>query len=248
MQKTIDILTADGSCDTYISFPDGAENLPGILFYIDAIGLRDRIFDMVNKLASHGYYVIAPNVFYRQKRAPILDYGTLLKPEHRPELLKQVRAFASTLTPDMSKKDASSFISFLESQPEINSSKIAAVGYCMGGALALRAAGNYPDAFTSVATFHAANLATDQETSVHRQFKSIKAEIYIAHADQDSGMPPEQMERVKAELEKTGAKYKAELYEHCHHGWTMKDLPAYNKAGEERHWENLLNFFSRTLK
>jgi carboxymethylenebutenolidase len=118
----------------------------------------------------------------------------------------------------------------------------------MGGGQVLRAAGQYPEDFTAVASFHSGNLATDAENSPSRWFPAIRAEVYLGHADQDQHMPPEQMERVSSELSKAQVKFKAELYQGSRHGWTMSDLPAYNASGEQRHWERLLGFFERTLQ
>lgn len=246
--KMIDVKTEDGICDAYLAYPEGKNNLPFVLFYMDAIGLRKRIHDMVDRIAAQGYFVLAPNLFYRSKRAPVVDYETLLKPEHRGDLIKQVMALASELKVDMGERDARSFLNYARARPEVDVSRAAAVGYCMGGGNALRSAGNFPEAFAAVASFHAGNLATEAETSPHRWFPRIKAEVYIGHADRDQHMPPEQMERVEAELKKAGLRCKAELYPECHHGWTMSDLHAYNKEGEARHWKELFALFQRNLR
>lgn len=71
--------------------------------------------------------------------------------------------------------------------------------------------------------------------------------VYIGHADNDRSMPPEQIQKVAAALDAAHVTHTAELYEGALHGWTMSDLPAYNKEAEEKHWERLLSFFERTL-
>ena len=241
-----DIETKDGQCDSYISYPDGKQNLPIVLFYMDAVGLRPRIYEMVDRLAAQGYYVIAPNLFYRDKRAPVVDYDSLLG--NLPELFKQVMSFAAKLNPELSQSDCQSFLKFAKEQPQVNLQKIGVVGYCMGGGQALRQAGSFPSDFSAAASFHAGNLATDAEASPHRWFPKIKAEVYIGHADQDQHMPPEQIERVDQLLKAANLKYTAKVYEGSRHGWTMKDLPVYNEAGEEKHWNALLSLFERNLK
>ena len=61
-------------------------------------------------------------------------------------------------------------------------------------------------------------------------------------------MPPEQIERLKQALDHAGVKYEAEKYAHAAHGFTMEDLPAYNAAALERHWQKLFALFERTLR
>lgn len=247
-KQTIDIKTRDGVCDTYVSYPENGKNLPIVLLFMDAVGLRPRIFEMADKIADNGYFVLAPNLFYRSKRAPVIDYDTYLKPENLPQMWPQIMGMAKILTTELNQSDVGSFLTYAKSQPQVNSKKIGSVGYCMGGGQALRNAGNFPDEFSAAASYHAGGLCTDLENSPHLWFKKIKCEVYIGHADNDQHMPPEQQQKVKAALDEAHLKYTAELYPHSPHGWTMKDLPAYNAGGEERHWQTLLSLFERTLK
>ena len=66
MGQTIDLQAADGTAQAYLA---GNPGDPGVLFYIDAIGLRPQIETMADRIASWGYVVLAPNVFYRDGRA-----------------------------------------------------------------------------------------------------------------------------------------------------------------------------------
>ncbi len=59
--STIDVPTPDGVADCYISTPDGDGSHPGVLFMIDAIGLRPRIEEMADRIAAQGY-LLAPRV------------------------------------------------------------------------------------------------------------------------------------------------------------------------------------------
>lgn len=248
IRKMIDIQTPDGLCDSYVTFHKDKKNQPVVLLYMDAIGLRKRIFDMADHIAGHGYYVIAPNVFYRSKRAPVVDYELLLKPNMMPELFVQVMQMAKEITPELSKHDAKALIEFIDQQPQVNASKIGATGYCMGGGQALRNAGNFPDRIQAVASFHTGNIATDADTSPHLWFNKIKAEVYIAFADKDKFMPPEQIVRVQEEVSKAKLKAESEFYKGCLHGWTMSDLAVHNQEGEEKHWKKLFELFDRNLK
>ena len=90
-------------------------------------------------------------------------------------------------------------------------------------------------------------MATDAPDSPHRLLNHVKAELYIAHADNDKSMPPEQIERLRSALEQAGVRYEAELYSGGSHGFTMADLPAYNETLLKRHWDKLLNLFERSL-
>ncbi|RYZ82410.1 MAG: hypothetical protein EOP04_22100 [Proteobacteria bacterium] len=64
----------------------------------------------------------------------------------------------------------------------------------------------------------------------------------------DQSLPSEQIEKVRIALEKARISFEAKVYSGAAHGWTMADLPAYNKAAEEKHWNELLVLFNRRLK
>jgi carboxymethylenebutenolidase len=117
----------------------------------------------------------------------------------------------------------------------------------MGGNMALHTAGTFPDRVAAAASFHGGNLAADAPASPHLLADRIRAELYLAHADQDSSMPPEQITRLDAALNSAGLRYRSELYPGATHGFTMADTAAYNADAADRHWTNLLDLLDRTL-
>jgi carboxymethylenebutenolidase len=224
----VEIETVDAVAEAYLAEPEGAGPFPAVLLYVDAFGLRPQIEGMADRLASEGYAVLAPNVFYRDHPADLgtSDFGVL-------------REYMKALTPDAVERDARAYLDFLGSDP------VGVTGYCMGGRLTLLTAGRLPERVAAAASFHAGNLATDAPESPHRVFGDIRAEVYVAHADQDRSMPPEQIERVEAAL--AGVTHRAELYEGARHGFTMADLEVYDEAADERHWRELLGLLGRTI-
>ena len=65
IENYTDIKTRDGLCDTFIVRPDENGPFPGIIIYMDAPAIREELRDMARRLASMGYYVLLPNLFYR---------------------------------------------------------------------------------------------------------------------------------------------------------------------------------------
>jgi carboxymethylenebutenolidase len=243
--KTVDIKTPDGTCDGYMSCPEGKGPFPAVLFYMDGIGIRPVLYEMADRLAKNGYYVLPPNMFYRGGRAPPIVVAEVLKPENRAALMERV----SSLTPERVTSDAGAFLEFLGAQREVKSgSPVGLTGYCMGGVMVMRTAAHYPARVASAATFHAGRLATDSPESPHHLVGRITAEFYFGHADQDHGMTPQDIARLEQALQKAGSRYQSELYTGALHGFTMPDLPAYNKAACDQHWDRLLTLFGRTLK
>ena len=88
----VDITTDDGVCDAYLSQPDSPGPHPAVLFWPDAIGVRQRLYDMADTIASWGYVVLLPNIFYRSGRVPLIEnLGELLQQEDRAKLFAALR-------------------------------------------------------------------------------------------------------------------------------------------------------------
>ena len=145
-------------------------------------------------------------------------------------------------------RDAAAYLGFLATDDHVSAGAVGTVGYCMGGALALRTAALAPERVGAVASFHAGRLATDAPDSPHRSFAGIRGEVYVAHADNDGSMPPEQQDLVERTLSEAGVTHRAELYAGAAHGFTMADTAAYDEAATDRHWDNLLGLLARTLQ
>lgn len=249
--QMIDIKTPDGVCDAFIAYPDDTKQYPAVLLLMDAYGLRDYLHEMASKIASQGHYVLVPNLFYRIRRAPVLDVKFPLKAEEVPDIVKNqlMPLFQSYSPGTQGLQDAGVFLDFLARQKQVlPGSKVGLTGYCMGGSLAVRIAEKYPERIAVAASFHAGNLAIEAPDSPHHLLGKIKARLYIAHADNDKSMPPEQITRLNEAIKKSGhAHVKAELYPGAIHGFTMADLPAYNEGACNRHWEKLFELFSSEL-
>jgi carboxymethylenebutenolidase len=243
----MDIRTKDGLCDVFIAYPQENGQYPVVLFVMDGFGPREYLYEMVQTIASRGYYVLLPNMFYRIRRAPLTNLKFPMRAEDRPEAMKQLMPLFQSYNPEFGIRDTAVFLDFLAQQKQVLPGKIGVTGYCFGGGSAIRIAAHYPDRVAAAASFHAGKLATDDPDSPHRLLKNIKAELYVAHADNDQSMPPEQIDLFRNALEQSGIRYEAELYSGAAHGFTMMDLPAYNEAALKKHWEKLFKLFERSL-
>ena len=243
--KSIDIKTANGTCDAYVSYPDAGGPFPAVLFYMDGIGFRDELKKMADRIAAQGYYVLLPNMFYAFGRGQVMTAAEVFNPDNRPKLFEMI----GSNTPEKLKTDTKTFIDFLDAQKEVKpGTKIGTTGYCMGGAMVVRAAANFSDRVAAGGSFHGGALATDDAQSPHKLLGAVKAELYFAHADNDAFMTAEQIKTLEAALKAANVKAESETYPGAIHGFTMADLPVYNKDAAEKHWTKLLALFNRTLK
>ncbi|ANZ14106.1 dienelactone hydrolase family protein [Streptomyces noursei] len=245
--ESIDLTTPDGTADAYLAHPDDGAPHPGVLLYMDAFGLRPALEAMARRLAGHGYTVLVPNVFHRSGRAPVVELPEFIDPGERPELFAQLGPHLQALTPEMAMRDAGVYLDWLAASPLVADGPVGTAGYCMGGVLAVRTAAAYPDRVAAAGAFHAGRLVTDAEDSPHRLVDRITAELYFGHADEDQSMSAEHIKALEQALDAAGVRYRSELYEGAHHGYTQTDTAVYNAEAAERHWQALLDLFGRAL-
>ncbi len=239
----IDIQTPDGVADAYLTRPDDGGSHPGVLMIMDAFGLRPQIERMADRIAARGFAVLAPNAFYRGGRAPVLEMPDL-ETTDRQELMARLGPLMGALTPAAVVSDGGAYLDSLE---QYSTGPVAITGYCMGVRVGWRIAGAYPERVAALGGFHGGGLVTDDPDSPHLSANSLAAELYLGHADQDGSMTPENIATLERALDEAAVTYTSELYEGAMHGYTMADMPVYDEAAAERHFEALFGLLDRTV-
>ncbi|MFJ3592794.1 dienelactone hydrolase family protein [Streptomyces sp. NPDC090231] len=243
--KTLLISTADGRADAFAAFPDGDGRHPGVLLYPDAFGVRPVLEEMARELAGHGYYVLVPNIFYRHGAAPVIELPEHISGETRPAIFAQVMPLIKAHTSERALRDAEAYLGFLTGQAEVSAGPVAAIGYCMGGALAMHTAAAHPDQVAAVAGFHPSALVTDAPDSPHHGFPEVSAQVHLGLAEGD--MTPETLRELDQALDAAGVSHTCEVYPGTTHGFTMSDTDAFSASGLQRHWDRLLPLLDRAF-
>jgi carboxymethylenebutenolidase len=243
----IEIAAADGTAEAYVARPDDQPH-PGVLFYIDAIGLRPQIERMADRIALWGYVVLAPNLFYRHGRAADLaPQADLREPGEREKFFATVGPRIG-MTGAQMRADTAAYLAALRGLDGVSDGPVGVTGYCMGARLATRAAGAHPDDVAAVGGFHGGSIVTDDPDSPHLALATARAEFVYGHADQDRSMPPEAIEALTKTLADHGLTATCEVYEGAPHGYTMADTSMYDHDAAERHFTELEALFARTLR
>jgi carboxymethylenebutenolidase len=240
----IDVATPDGVADCYLTQPNDDATHPGVLFVIDAIGLRDQIKQMADRIAAQGYVVLAPNAFYRAGRAPVWPDVNLADPDARAEFMTTLRPLMSALTPEATAADGGAYLAKLA---ELTDGRVGITGYCMGGRLGWQIAASYPDRVAALGGFHTGGMVTESEDSPHLRAPEVKATVYWGFADNDGSMTPENIATLDTAMDDAGISYTTEVYTGAAHGYTMADQGAYDEAASERHFAALFDLLGRTL-
>ena len=241
------IAMTDGTADAYLTGATGTPR-PGVLLFMDAIGLRPRIQEMADTIAQWGYTVLAPNVFYRDgAAADLAPDGPLDTAEKREAFFAGAMPRVRALTADLAGDDIPRYVEHLLSRPDVTA-PIGVIGFCMGAALAVRASYLCPDQVAACAGFHGGRLAgADDPDSPHLRLGEASAQFVFGHADQDPSMDQAQVERLGAALNAAGLTAKNEVYAEAAHGYTMSDTAVYNPAATDRAFAEARDLFAQTL-
>lgn len=241
----IDIKAHDGTCPSYVFRPTGSGPWPAVLVFMDGIGIRPAMLEVGERLATYGYFVLLPDLFYRSGPYAPMDPRTVFSdPEKRKVLMEKFFALA---TPAKVMSDVPAFLDYIDAQPDVKRGPIGTTGYCMGGLMSITAAGTYPDRIVAAASFHGGRLATDAPDSPHLLAPKMKARVYVAGAIEDPSFPDDMKARLEDALTQAGVDHTIETYP-AKHGWVFRDTPVYDQAATERHYASLVALLDSKLK
>ncbi|MCS6849539.1 MAG: dienelactone hydrolase family protein [Gemmataceae bacterium] len=209
---------------------------PGVLVVHEWWGLNDYARERCRQLAGLGYVAFAADL-----------YGSG-KTTNDP---KEAGAWMTAVQRDVTewRRRVQAALAALQAEPACDATKVAAIGYCFGGATALQLAYTGAD-LKAVATFHAA-LPTPTEAEA----RAIKARLLICHGADDGFIPADAITAFRAALDKAGVPYQFVAYPGAVHGFTVpnadqRGIPGikYNKAADEASWQALKSLLSETLR
>ncbi len=253
VETPVEIKTPDGTCDAMFIHPKTGSH-PGVLIWPDAFGLRPSMRDIGKRIAADGYSVLVPNPFYRKAKAPVIEDTSNFSFQNPADMAKLQPLMASINAPGACEKDAVAFITFLDSQKEVNKSKkIGTQGYCMGGPLVVKTCATVPDRVGAGGSFHGGGLVTDKPDSPHLLAPKIKARMYFGIASNDDMRQPDAKDKLRESFAAANVPAEIEVYPGALHGWCVPDMPVqngmpiYNKADAERAWGKLVALYKTAL-
>ena len=241
IERELDLQTPSGAMNTFITHPEEGGPHPPVFFYMDAPGKREELHDMARRIATAGYYVVLPNLYYRERRDFKLKWDD--------DGMKEMFGLMRTLRNPMVVEDTQTLIDFVDGEDAVKPGPIGVVGYCMSGPFVFAAAAAYPDRIAAAASIYGAGLVTDRPESPHLTADKIKGEIYFACAEIDDYAPKETVDALAEHLAKTSVNHRIEWYPGVEHGFAFPQRKGiYDKPAAERHWERLHALFDRNLR
>lgn len=239
IEREIDVTTPDGEMKTFIFHPEHDGPHPVVLYLMDAPSIRPALKQMASRLATAGYYVMLPYLFYRG--GPFREFGQSDEDMHaRGELME-------TVTPTNIIGDAKALLDVAAADPAARGDNVGAVGFCMSGGLVISLARALPQRFSAVASIHGAWLVRDSPDSPHIGLDTVRAEVYLGWADDDPTAPPDTVPLMRAALDEAGVDYTLDFITDAVHGYAPPGSDRFDRAASELHWERVHSLLRRNL-
>jgi carboxymethylenebutenolidase len=251
IEKYADIPTADGVMDAFVVHPEEGGPFPAVVIFMDIWGLREELFDVARRVAAVGYHVTLPNFWYRRGRVRYEyrdDKGRMRSILDLPQAVQdELHDNMNRVTDPMATADTGAILKFLGGEPVGDGAK-GAIGYCLGGRLAILAAAFYPEHFRATASLHGTRLVNETPESPHRLIEKYRGEIYCGFAEQDHLAPPETIATLEKLLAgRDNVHYRAIVHPGTVHGYSLPDRDVFDKQAANRDWEHIFATFNRQL-
>jgi carboxymethylenebutenolidase len=242
--EIVQLRTEDGVCPTHVFEPDSGNDLPGVIVFMDAFGIRPAMLEIAERLSLGGYCVALPDLYYRSGYTAREASSLFTDEATKADWTKRV---VPTVSIDNIMRDVRAIVDHFATRARVRHGKIGTTGYCMGGRYSVAAAGHFPEWVAAAASYHGGSLATDAPDSPHRLAHAMKARVYVGAAIEDRGFDDAQKARLESALTEAHVPHQIETY-NARHGWVLSDMPVHDPVAAARHWETLFELFDGTLK
>jgi len=225
---TLSLATADGPMPTYVAVPD-SPGKGGVIVVQEAFGVTTHIEEVARRFADAGWHALAPAFFHRAG-SPIIAYDDLAS----------VMPVMGTVTAEGLAMDLQAATDQLGSAGYVPG-RVAVVGFCMGGTVAYYAATLQP--FGAAVTFYGGGVSEGRFglPSLIDLAPSLQTPWLGLFGDQDSGIPVEQVEQLRAATDRQGVDTRIVRYAEAQHGFHCDDRPAvFDAAAAKDGWEQTL--------
>lgn len=211
---------------------------PAVVVIHEWWGLNDYTKMRARELAKLGYIAMAVDM-----------YGNGRKGDNPDDAGKLATPFY--LNPQLAKPIFDAALDKLKAYTQTDATKVAAIGYCFGGAQVLNLARMGED-LKGVVSFHGNLAVTAPDKNL------LKADVLVCHGAADPFVPREEVDKFKKQMDSIGAKYTFKAYEGATHAFTNPNatamgqkfnLPiAYNAAADSASWKDMKDFFNKVFQ
>lgn len=229
-QRTVQLPLKDGSeLPVYVARPDRPGPHPGLFVMQEIFGVNAHIRDVTRRFAEQGYIAVAPELFHRTAGLGF---------EGSYDDLPGARLHGQAMTREGIGADLEAAYQFLQSESDIQSDRIAAVGFCMGGGIAILANALFP--LTAAISFYGGD-----EPVLHEQSADLSGPMLFFWGMRDKRLDAALRKKVIDALSHSGKTFANVEFSDADHGFFNDQRSAYNPNAAREAWVFTLEFLKR---
>ncbi|MBD0269350.1 MAG: dienelactone hydrolase family protein [Cyanobacteria bacterium Co-bin8] len=232
-QAEVTITTPDGQMPAALYKPAASDRLPAVLLLMEAFGLTNHIREVALRIASEGYIVLAPDLYYREPTAHTFGYDQV---EAAMAMMWQLD-FGQPIETDLK-----AAIDFLKANPEVDANRIGVTGFCLGGGLTFLAACRFSAAIAAAAPFY--GMVLDEWIEA---VKDITVPIALFFGGKDPFIGRDRIQQIETRFQELDKPYTLKVYPDADHGFFCHERASYNAAAATDSWHELMRFFRSHL-
>lgn len=207
----------------YLAEPSTDAPKGGMIVIQEWWGLTPDIKEIADRYAAEGYLAFAPDFYHGQ---------VATEPD-------EARKYAMAMERQVAAQEIDNAISWMKSERGV--AKVGCVGYCMGGGLTLATAIRPTSNVDAVHVYYGGGMPSEE------QIATIKVPVLGSYGAEDKGIPKEQVDMLRATLERSGVPNDITYYEGAEHSFFNDTRPAYHEQAAKDSWEKSIAWFDKYL-
>jgi carboxymethylenebutenolidase len=221
--QSVTFMSGTSRLEGYLAWPDGAGPHPGVVVIHEVYGLNENIKDIARRLAAEGYAALAVDLFAGRNRAVCM-----------------ARFFTGMILNSLNHggiADLKAALGFLAEQPGIDSARLGAIGFCMGGSFAIAWACT-DSRLKAIAPYYAMNP---------RPLEAVARLCPVVGSYPGSDFTANAGRKLDAALDGYQIPHDIKIYPGAHHSFFNDTRPNYDASATQDSWQRVLAFFKEQI-
>jgi len=238
--EKVTIATVDGPMDAYVARPAAPGKGPALVVIQEAFGVNEHIKDVCRRFARAGYVAIAPEIFHRAGRGLEIAYGNM----------DPAMAQLALLTNDGLETDLAAAFDYARGDNEVDAWRVGLVGFCIGGFVAFLGACRLDPAAT--VSFYGGGIVRERKGMLIQplldEADAIDAPLLCLFGSEDGGIPPADVDAIRARLSERAVGCEVVVYEGAKHAFFCDMRPNYHPEAAAQAWSRTLDWCERWVR
>jgi carboxymethylenebutenolidase len=236
--ESVDIPAGGGPMRMFVAAPKATGKYPGIVCYSDIFQLTGTMLRSVSRLAGYGFVAVAPEVYHRIEPAgSAIAFDDAGRTRGMDDAARTPVAHFD--------QDRRAALDYLAKHPQVAERQLGAMGFCIGGHLAFRAALE-PDVRATVCFYgtgiHDGRLGLDADAGSLARAGEIRGRLLMIFGTNDPHVPEAGRAEIDRKLREARIDYAMKLYP-CEHAFMRDEGPRYDPEATDRAFADMIALF-----